>query len=82
MTAQPTDSSPRDDHRFLRMQAFEDATCWRTGRLASPCPDCEAIPGDGRCDDHGRDIGLIRAYAQARYAAARCEPATAAPPAS
>jgi hypothetical protein len=61
MTAQPTDAGPLEDHRFLRMQAFEDATCWRAGRLAAPCPDCDAIPGEGRCDDHSRELGLIRA---------------------
>ncbi len=57
-------SAPRQDSGFQQMQALEDAICWRTGRLAAPCPDCAAAQ-DGRCDDHGRDVDLIAEYEQA-----------------
>lgn len=47
--------------RFQRNQAFEDAIAFRRARLARPCADCDAA-GPGRCDDHGRDVGLIAGY--------------------
>jgi hypothetical protein len=46
---------------FQRMQALEDAVAYRLTRVAAPCPDCQPAPGP-RCDDHGRDLGLIGEY--------------------
>jgi hypothetical protein len=44
-------------------QALEDAVAWRTGRLAEPCADCQAAPGDDLCDDdHACDRALIASY--------------------
>jgi len=57
-------TASRDSGRLRQMQAYEDAVCWRTGRLAAPCADCAAVPA-GRCDDHGRDVNLIAEYRQA-----------------
>ena len=42
------------------LQAFEDAIKFRHARTAAPCSDCDA--GQERCDDHGRDLGLITEY--------------------
>src|ERR1022692_4506309 len=42
------------------LQAFEDAIKFRHARTAEPCSDCDASPE--RCDDHGRDLGLITEY--------------------
>jgi hypothetical protein len=44
-----------------RLQALEDAINWRRARAAAPCTDCQATP-DGKCDDHGRDAGLVAEY--------------------
>lgn len=43
------------------LQAFEDAAKWRHARASAPCGDCDTPP-DGWCDDHVRDLGLIREY--------------------
>lgn len=47
--------------RCQQLQALEDAIKWRRARAASPCADCQAMPG-GQCADHGRDAGLIADY--------------------
>jgi hypothetical protein len=47
---------------LAQVQALEDAVAWRTGRLAEPCADCQAAPGDGLCDDHACDRALIASY--------------------
>jgi hypothetical protein len=54
----------RSDGVFAQMQAFDDAVCWRTGRLAEPCADCAKAAG-AWCDEHGRDVDLIGEYRQA-----------------
>jgi len=55
--------APRQLSRFQHLQALEDAIKYRRARVAGPCTDCGATP-DGRCDDHGRDLGLIGEYEQ------------------
>jgi hypothetical protein len=47
--------------RCQHLQALEDAIKFRRARAAAPCTDCDTAP-DGRCDDHGRDVGLIAEY--------------------
>jgi len=42
------------------LQAFEDAIKFRHTRASAPCGDCDTVPD--RCDDHGRDLGLVTAY--------------------
>lgn len=59
--------------RCQRLQSLEDAICWRSGRLATPCADCASVP-DGRCDDHGRDADLIAEYEQATHRLALAVP--------
>jgi hypothetical protein len=43
------------------LQAFEDAAKWRHARASAPCGDCDAAAPE-KCDDHGRDVGLISEY--------------------
>jgi hypothetical protein len=52
---------PLRSHRFQRLHALEDAIKWRHARAAGPCDECDTAP-DGRCEDHGRDAGLIAEY--------------------
>lgn len=66
-------SAPRHGGRYQQMQAFEDAICWRTGRLAAPCSGCAAAQG-AWCDDHGRDVDLIAEYEQAAHRLAQAAP--------
>lgn len=49
------------DGRFRMMQAYEDGICWRSGRLAATCPDCEAS-AEVFCDEHASDLRLITCY--------------------
>jgi hypothetical protein len=65
---------PRFGSQFQQLQAYEDAICWRTGRLAAPCQDCARAQG-GRCDDHACDERLITSYRQAAHRLARAGPA-------
>ncbi len=58
------DAAPAKRDRFQRLQALEDAIRYRRACVALPCADCDAVP-DGRCEDHGRDVDLIREYDQA-----------------
>lgn len=51
-----------------QLQELDDALAYRLSRIAVPCPDCEAA-GEGRCDDHARDLDLIEAYRKAHAAA-------------
>jgi hypothetical protein len=51
---------------FQRLQALEDAITYRRARIAAPCPDCWPSP-DSRCDDHCRDVELIREYLRTSY---------------
>lgn len=55
------DAGPAEGGRFQQMQAFEDAICWRTGRLAEVCPACDAS-AEVFCDDHATDLQLITGY--------------------
>jgi hypothetical protein len=43
------------------MQSYEDAVCWRTGKLAEPCANCDAST-EVWCDDHAIDLHLIAGY--------------------
>jgi hypothetical protein len=49
---------------FRQLQAFEDAICYRSARLAEPCPGC-GPDGESRCDEHACDVMLIAGYRQA-----------------
>jgi hypothetical protein len=49
---------------FSRLQALEDAICYRTARLAEPCPGC-GPDDESRCDEHACDVTLIATYRQA-----------------
>jgi len=54
-------SRHQDPRTFQRLQALEDAICYRTARLAEPCGACG--PADEtRCDEHACDLSLIAAY--------------------
>lgn len=56
-----TASGPVDGGLVTSMQAYEDAICWRTGKLAEPCPDC--IEGaEVWCTEHAIDLHLIVGY--------------------
>src|SRR5262249_35858572 len=50
-----------DSSSFQRLQALEDAICYRTARLAEPCGACGPT-GETRCDEHACDLSLIAAY--------------------
>lgn len=52
--------APLERGMLQRMQALEDAICFRRVCLSIPCPDC-AEPG-GECDEHARDSELIAEY--------------------
>ncbi len=47
--------------RFQRLQSLDDAIRYRLARVAAPCAACDRAAG-GRCEDHGRDVGLIAEY--------------------
>jgi hypothetical protein len=55
--AQPAAVRERCQH----LQALEDAIRFRRARAGAACGDCQRAQ-DGRCDDHGRDAGLISEY--------------------
>lgn len=52
--------APLERGMMQRLQALEDAICFRRVCLSVPCPDC-AEPG-GACDEHARDRELIAEY--------------------
>jgi|HubBroStandDraft_1064217.scaffolds.fasta_scaffold63193_3 hypothetical protein len=54
-------TAPMDSARIARMQSYEDAVCWRTGKLAEPCANCDAST-EVWCDDHAIDLHLIAGY--------------------
>jgi serine/threonine-protein kinase RsbW len=53
--------APGPGSHTQHLQALEDALKFRRARSAAPCADC-ATAISGKCDDHGRDIGLIAEY--------------------
>jgi hypothetical protein len=55
--------APGPGSQTQHLQALEDALKFRRARSAAPCADCTTAIS-GRCDDHGRDIGLIAEYEQ------------------
>ena len=56
----PAQKAP-DSESFQRLQALEDAICYRTARLAEPCGSCGPT-GETQCDEHACDVSLIAAY--------------------
>jgi hypothetical protein len=54
-------AAPRDGVSCQRLQALEDALKYRRARIAEPCADCAAAPGD-RCEDHASDVDLVTEY--------------------
>ena len=55
--------APGPGSQTQHLQALEDALKFRRARVAAPCADCTIAIG-GKCDDHGRDTGLITEYEQ------------------
>jgi hypothetical protein len=43
---------------------WKNAIKWRRARVGLPCGGCQNAP-DSKCEDHGRDVGLIANYEQA-----------------
>jgi hypothetical protein len=61
---------------FRQLQALEDAICYRSARLAEPCPGC-GPDDESRCDEHACDVMLVTTYRQAAQklgASIRAEP--------
>jgi hypothetical protein len=54
-------AAPRQAVSCQRLQALEDVLKYRRARIAEPCADCAAAPGD-RCEDHARDVDLVTEY--------------------
>lgn len=63
--SRPVGNARRRRYQFL--QALGDAIAYRQSRLAAPCTDCAATPGQ-RCDDHACDLKLITDYHRAAQA--------------